>query len=1076
MSMEAALDAVSSGETKKRLEGVEQLRDIAEAGSLSREACSRIADAVYSLLSDSNAKAAQGALQAATAALRASPGAFKQHTERLTGEVVERLGDNKHFVREAARGFLLQAASAGKGWPGWVAERLEEGGALRHKNWRVREEALKLTLDLLKAHGPDPLGGSQALLSRALGFLDDNISSVRMTAMDLIEQLYAILGEPLRQEVAKAGVRSAHLRDLESRFENARRRSPSPPPGKPSQAPGRSSEAGQEGDESAGEEAEAEAVRKEGERGAIRRLKQILEELDAPGEEWSRRRQALHRIERLVAAAGSYHGFAQALRGDAAGLLRAQLVDRRSVVAKEACATLSTCLGHLGAESDPLLEGMGAVEVLAGLAQQTVHVVAEGAEACLRQAAVKSLSPKVIRALTATLRHNKSVKARLAACRALAAAVEEWDDIYLDSASDAFADGLALGASDAGQESRAASRGAIATLQSRRPPLAESIIARLEPQHRRGLGGSRPDTASASHSFGQQQQATSKRRPRSSLPDRSQRRLAQASRTSSAPSRPQAEGPTVEVVEPGTGLAHGREGAEHVEKEEQAGAGIERGGREEEGREDAEASAVRAAIEACRRGSRAGWQGRADALRKATEAITAGDEEATSEILMAAGDVAGDGAADGRAITAAIDIVREGLPVCRAGEAERAAETLIPALCGRLGDQRHQVRQGATEALAKLADKCSAAGLSAGILRALDLGRPAKARAGALEFAARHVCSPGLPSSAVRSLTQRAARQGADQRTVATGLRQASCSFIASLLLAGGQTKSACSNALSALVAEELDALLPDLEGLFPGVRQLVRQPDTAPTHHPNTTNASALRRRSGTATEAVEALSHENDTRARERAARVLAEDPWRAPQGTAEALARVSAVGEGTEAGVARAAETALEAVLGATPPLEGFRALMRVIGKGGPAAVGGARHAKALVRRVASEVGEETLASELESDRGYLDALVGLLSREEVEARKGGVEALAAAWACLPDRLTPVLSSRLSAAQLRLVTLYCHRQQALPTKPNRPPFWPHPSVNANSSSNGPEAASHFSSLGASKVRRPQQQHNAL
>jgi CLIP-associating protein 1/2 len=116
--MEAALEAARAKDTKERLAGVERLHEALEAaarrGQLSAGEVASVVDTCMGLARDGNFRIAQGGLQALSAAAVLAGGHFKIHLNALVPAAVERLGDGKQPVREAARQLLVTLMEVGR--------------------------------------------------------------------------------------------------------------------------------------------------------------------------------------------------------------------------------------------------------------------------------------------------------------------------------------------------------------------------------------------------------------------------------------------------------------------------------------------------------------------------------------------------------------------------------------------------------------------------------------------------------------------------------------------------------------------------------------------------------------------------------------------------------------------------------------------------------------------------------------------------------------------------------------------------------------------------------------------------
>lgn len=108
-AMEEALELARAKDTKERMAGVERLHQLLEASrkGLSAAEATSLVDCCLDLLRDNNFRVSQGALQALASAAVLSGEHLKLHFNALVPAAVERLGDGKQPVRDAARRLLL---------------------------------------------------------------------------------------------------------------------------------------------------------------------------------------------------------------------------------------------------------------------------------------------------------------------------------------------------------------------------------------------------------------------------------------------------------------------------------------------------------------------------------------------------------------------------------------------------------------------------------------------------------------------------------------------------------------------------------------------------------------------------------------------------------------------------------------------------------------------------------------------------------------------------------------------------------------------------------------------------------
>ncbi|GMP42134.1 hypothetical protein CsSME_00011971 [Camellia sinensis var. sinensis] len=140
--MEEALEMARAKDTKERMAGVERLHQLLEASrkSLSSSEVTSLVDCCLDLLKDNNFRVSQGALQALASAAVLSGEHLKLHFNALVPATVERLGDAKQPVRDAARRLLLT-----------LMEILQ---MLNDPNHGVREAAISCIEEMYTQAGP----------------------------------------------------------------------------------------------------------------------------------------------------------------------------------------------------------------------------------------------------------------------------------------------------------------------------------------------------------------------------------------------------------------------------------------------------------------------------------------------------------------------------------------------------------------------------------------------------------------------------------------------------------------------------------------------------------------------------------------------------------------------------------------------------------------------------------------------------------------------------------------------------------------------------------------------------------
>lgn len=107
--MEEVLEMARVKDTKERMAAVERLHQYLESSRkhLSSAEVTALVDCCMDLFKDHNFRVSQGALQALSSAAVLSGEHLKIHFNGLVPAVVERLGDGKQPVRDAARQLFI---------------------------------------------------------------------------------------------------------------------------------------------------------------------------------------------------------------------------------------------------------------------------------------------------------------------------------------------------------------------------------------------------------------------------------------------------------------------------------------------------------------------------------------------------------------------------------------------------------------------------------------------------------------------------------------------------------------------------------------------------------------------------------------------------------------------------------------------------------------------------------------------------------------------------------------------------------------------------------------------------------
>ncbi|URD82234.1 HEAT repeat family protein [Musa troglodytarum] len=286
--MEEALEMARAKDTKERMAGVERLHQVLEATtkSLSTAEVTALVDACMDLLKDSNFRVSQGALQALSAAAVLSGEHLKLHFNGLVPAVVERLGDGKQPVRDAARQLLITLMEVGVSSPTIIVERAGSY-AWTHRSWRVREEFARTVTTAIGL-----FASTELPLQRVLQLLTDSNQSVREAATLCIEVSTRCMHKVDLNFVRSCTVSSSFFH-AETRPSSANHKKSSP---KTKMAPRETSFSS--GDIDAPEKPVA-PIKVYSEKELMREMEKIASTL-VPEKDWSLRIAAMQRVESLV--------------------------------------------------------------------------------------------------------------------------------------------------------------------------------------------------------------------------------------------------------------------------------------------------------------------------------------------------------------------------------------------------------------------------------------------------------------------------------------------------------------------------------------------------------------------------------------------------------------------------------------------------------------------------------------------------------------------------------------------------------------------------------------------------------
>ncbi|KAL3850037.1 hypothetical protein ACJIZ3_011919 [Penstemon smallii] len=471
--MEEALELARAKDTKERMAGVEHLHQLLEASrkGLSPSEVSSLVDVCLDLLKDNNFRVSQGALQALASAAVLSGDHLKLHFNALVPAVVERLGDAKQPVRDAARRLLLTLMEVSS--PTIIVERAGSY-AWTYKSWRVREEFARTVTAAIGLFASTELPLQRVILPPILQMLNDPNPGVREAAISCIEEMYTQAGPQFREELQRHHLPTPMLKDINARLEkiepkvrssdaivsnytssetkhashNPKRSSP-----KAKTSTREVSLFGADGDVT---EKAVEPIKVYSEKELIREFEKIASTL-VPEKDWSIRIAAMQRVEALVIGGAVDYPCFRGLLKQLVGPLSIQLSDRRSSIVKQACHLLNFLSKELLGDFEACAEMF--IPVLFKLVVITVLVIAESADNCIKTMLRNCKVPRALPRIVDTAKNDRGAVLRARCCEYALLILEYWaDEPEIQRSADLYEDLIRCCVADAISEVRSTAR------------------------------------------------------------------------------------------------------------------------------------------------------------------------------------------------------------------------------------------------------------------------------------------------------------------------------------------------------------------------------------------------------------------------------------------------------------------------------------------------------------------------------------------------------------------------------------------------------------------------------------------
>ncbi|KAK4717588.1 hypothetical protein R3W88_015926 [Solanum pinnatisectum] len=494
--MEAALDMARAKDTKERMAGVEHLHQVLEASrkTLTPSEVTSLVDVCLDLLKDNNFRVTQGTLQSLASAAVLSGEHLKLHFNALLPAVVERLGDAKQPVRDAARRLLLTLMEVSS--PTIIVERAGSC-AWMHKSFRVREEFARTVTSAIGLFASTELPLQRAILPSILQMLNDPNHGVREAALSCIEVMYSEIGPQFRDELQRHHLPSMLLKDINVRLEKIEPkscsidgnsnnystgevRSASLSSKKSSPKAKRSTREvslfGADGDIT---EKPVDPIKVYSEKELIREFENIGSTL-VPEKDWSVRIAAMQRVEALVIGGAADYPCFRGLLKQLVGPLSTQLADRRSSIIKQACHLLNFLSKELLGDFEACAEMF--IPVLFKLVVITVLVIAESADNCIKTMLRNCKVGRALPRIADSAKNDKNAVLRARCCEYALLILEHWPDASeVQRSAELYEDLIKCCVADAMGEVRSTARTLYRMFARTWPERSRRLLSSLDP-------------------------------------------------------------------------------------------------------------------------------------------------------------------------------------------------------------------------------------------------------------------------------------------------------------------------------------------------------------------------------------------------------------------------------------------------------------------------------------------------------------------------------------------------------------------------------------------------------------------
>ncbi|XP_074652217.1 CLIP-associating protein 1-B-like isoform X10 [Tubulanus polymorphus] len=502
----------------------------------------RFVDGISGWISSSNFKISIGGMEILVLLIKRMGPSFRHHAPNVISSIIDRTGDNKDQVREAALDTLVPIMDCIGAQV--LFERVMT--AFNHKLWKIREGIMLTLIIAINKYGAKSLTISK-LVPSIVKCLDDQNGQVRDTAIKTLVEIYRHIGERVRTDLAKKGLSQQKLNILYKRFdevheagemvaveasasktddETSSSRRPMSATRRGSNTntaigrrPSTSSKAVTGGVDEEAFIAAFEDVPKVqffSGREVQEHINKVQNVLSDPKCDWEKRVESLKIFRALIVNGATNHDeFFQNLRPLEASF-QAAVGDLRSQVVREACITIAYMSQQLGSKFDHFAETL--TPNIISLIPNSAKIMATSGVVCFQFIIQYTHCSRLIPIITGNLT-SKSNVIRKYTCDFLEQLLHTWPTHTLERHIANLQDAIKRGINDADADARAKARKAFWGFANHFKDQADSLLNSLEPAKKRMLEGEMSNSSS-NNSLNSIGRAPPKSRIRSASTDR----------------------------------------------------------------------------------------------------------------------------------------------------------------------------------------------------------------------------------------------------------------------------------------------------------------------------------------------------------------------------------------------------------------------------------------------------------------------------------------------------------------------------------------------------------------------------